>query len=85
MLLAKVVPQIHKGEEVGLFIVETTMLLVRGLLLVHRPLARILNRERRGDDHRLAHAAVFCASSTIRARRGSTGSWLSWRPIGVSL
>jgi hypothetical protein len=59
LLLAKVIPQVHKGEEVGLFIVETTMLLIGRLLLVHRPLARILNRERRGDDHRLAHAAVF--------------------------
>lgn len=25
--------------------------------------------ERRGNDHRLAHAAVLCASSTIRAAR----------------
>ncbi len=59
LLLAKVVPQVHKGEEIGLFIVEATVFFIRRLLLVHRTLARILNGERRGDDHRLAHAAVF--------------------------
>ena len=59
LLLAQVVPQVDERQEVGLFIVETAMFLVRGLLLVHWPLARVLNGERRGDNHRLAHAAVF--------------------------
>ena len=59
MLLAQVVPQIHKGQEIRLFIVEATVFFIRRLLLVHWALARILNGERRGDDHRLAHAAVF--------------------------
>lgn len=59
LLLAEVVPQVHEGEEIGLFVVEATVLFVRGLLFVHRTLARILNGERRGNDHRLAHAAVL--------------------------
>ena len=59
MLLAQVVPQVDERQEVGLFVVEAAVFLVGRLLLVHWPLARILNRERRGDNHRLAHAAVF--------------------------
>ncbi len=57
LLFAKVIPQVNKGEEVRLFVVEAAMFLIGRLLLVHRPLTRILNRERGGDDHRLAHAA----------------------------
>ncbi len=57
LLFAKVVPQVNKGEEVRLFVVEATMFLIGRLLLVHRPLTRILNRERGCDDHRFAHAA----------------------------
>ncbi len=57
LLLAEVVPQVHKGEEVRLFVMEAAMFFIGRLLLVHWPLARILNRERRGDDHCLAHAA----------------------------
>lgn len=74
MLLAKIIPQIHKREKVRLFVVEATMFFVRCLLFVHRTFARILNGERGRDNHRLTHAAMFCASSTIRARRGSTGN-----------
>ena len=59
LLLAEIVPQVYEGEEVGLFVVEATMLFVRRLLFVHRTLARVLNGERRGNDHRLAHAAVL--------------------------
>ena len=59
LLLAEVVPQVDECEEIGLFIVEATVFFIRRLLFVHRTLARILNGERRGDDHRLAHAAVF--------------------------
>ena len=59
LLLAQVVPQVDERHEVGLFIVEAAMLLIGSLLLIHWPLARVLNRERRGDNHRLAHAAVF--------------------------
>ena len=59
LLLAEVVPQVHEGEEIGLFVVEAAVLFVRGLLFVHRTLARILNGERRGNDHCLAHAAVL--------------------------
>ena len=59
MLLAEVVPQVHKGKEIGLFIVEAAVFFIRRLLFVHRALARILNGERRGDDHRLTHAAVL--------------------------
>ena len=59
LLLAQVVPQVDERQEVGLFVVEAAVFLVGRLLLVHWPLARILNRERRGDNHRLAHAAVF--------------------------
>lgn len=40
LLLAEVVPQVHEGEEIGLFVVEATVLFVRGLLFVHRTLAR---------------------------------------------
>ena len=59
LLLAEVVPQIDEGEEIGLFIVEAAVLLIGGLLFVHRPLARVLNRQRGGDDHRFPHAAVL--------------------------
>ena len=59
LLLAEVVPQIDEGEEIRLFIVKAAVLLVGGLLLIHRPLARILNRQRGGDDHRFPHAAVL--------------------------
>ena len=59
LLLAEVVPQIDEGEEIGLFIVEAAMFFVRGLLFVHRPLARVLDRQRGGDDHRFPHAAVL--------------------------
>ncbi len=59
LLFAEIVPQVHKGEEVRLFIVKAAVFFVRGLLFVHRPLARILNRQRGGDDHRFSHAAVL--------------------------
>ncbi len=59
LLLAKIIPQIHKREEVRLFVVEATMFFVRCLLFVHRTFARILNGERRRDNHRLTHAAMF--------------------------
>lgn len=85
LLLAEVVPQIDEGEEIGLFIVEAAMFFVRGLLFVHRPLARVWIDSAEVMIIASRTQPCFCASSTIRARRGSTGSWLSWRPIGVSL
>ena len=61
------------------------MRLVGGLRLgVGRPLARVLDRQRRRDHHDLAHAAVLSASTIIRASRGSSGSCASCLPIGVS-
>ena len=59
LLFAEIVPQINKGQEVRLFVMEALMFLIRRLLFVHRPLTRILNRERRGDNHRFTDAAVF--------------------------
>ena len=59
LLLAKIIPQIYKREEVGFFVVEATMFFVRCLLFIHRTLARILNGERGRDNHRLTHAAMF--------------------------
>ena len=59
LLLAKIIPQIYKREEVGFFVVEATMFFVRCLLFVHRTFARILNGERGRDNHRLTHAAMF--------------------------
>ncbi|MNE39134.1 hypothetical protein D3C80_1330680 [compost metagenome] len=59
LLLAEIIPQIHKREEIRLFVVETTVHFVGRLLFVHRTLARVLNRQCRSDDHRLAHAAVL--------------------------
>ncbi|MND85517.1 hypothetical protein D3C80_774450 [compost metagenome] len=59
LLFAEIIPQIHKREEIRLFVLETTVHLIGSLLFIHRTLARILNRERGGDNHRLAHTAVF--------------------------
>ncbi|MNV06133.1 hypothetical protein D3C71_964950 [compost metagenome] len=46
LLLAEVIPQVHKGEEIGLFVVETLMFFIGRLLFVHRAFARVLNRQR---------------------------------------
>ena len=59
LLLAEVVPQVHEGQEIGLFIVEAAVFLIRRLLFIERTLAWVLNRQRGGDDHRLAHAAML--------------------------
>ena len=58
LLLLQVVPQVQVGEEVGLRVAEPGVRLVGRLLLLQRPLARVLDRQRRGDDEHLAHAAV---------------------------
>ncbi len=47
------------------------MFLVGGLLLVHRALARILNRQRRGDNHRLTYAAMF-----LRFQHHARQAWI---------
>ncbi|CCJ85820.1 putative periplasmic protein kinase ArgK and related GTPases of G3E family [Cronobacter dublinensis 582] len=59
LLLAEVVPQVHERQEIGLFIVEAAVFFIGRLLFIQRALARILNRERRGNNHRLTHAAVL--------------------------
>ncbi len=52
LLLAQVTPEVHVGEEVGLVVLEARVQLVGLLALVGRALARVLDRERRGDhDH----------------------------------
>ncbi|MNH06204.1 hypothetical protein D3C79_655650 [compost metagenome] len=57
LLLFQVVPQVDEGEEVGLLILEAAVLLVGGLLLLHGPLAGILDAQACGDHHHLAQAA----------------------------
>ncbi|CCJ88752.1 putative periplasmic protein kinase ArgK and related GTPases of G3E family [Cronobacter turicensis 564] len=59
LLLAEVVPQVHEAQKIGLFIVEAAVFFIRRLLFIERTLARVLNRQRRGDYHRLAHAAML--------------------------
>ncbi|MNH01854.1 hypothetical protein D3C79_610780 [compost metagenome] len=59
LLLFQPVPQVHVGQEVRVFIREATVLFIRRLLFVHWPFTRILNRQRRGDNHHLAHATAL--------------------------
>ncbi|MNG80788.1 hypothetical protein D3C79_394270 [compost metagenome] len=59
LLLFQVVPQVNVGQEVRVFVGEAAVFLVRRLLFVHRPLSRILDRQRGGDDHHLTHAAAL--------------------------
>jgi hypothetical protein len=58
LLGAYVLPQVEVGDEVRLLVGEARVLLVGSLLLVGRPLARVLDRERCRDDQHLADAAV---------------------------
>ena len=52
------VPELQIGDEIGLFVGRKGVRGIGGLLLVQRPLARILHRQRRGDDENLVQAAL---------------------------
>ena len=56
-LLLEVLPELQEREEVGAVLVEAGVLRVGGLALLDRPLARVLHRQRGGDDQHLAQAA----------------------------
>jgi hypothetical protein len=56
LLLLVLVPQVEKRAEIGVLIAESGVRLVRGVLGRHRPLARILHGQCRGDDHDLVEA-----------------------------
>ena len=58
LLLAQVAPEVEPGEEVAALGREARVLLVGLGLLLGRPLARVLERQRGGDHDHLAHAAA---------------------------
>ena len=58
LALTEVIPQLHEGEEVRTVDDEPAMRFVSGLARRSRSLARVLDRQRSGDDHHLAHAAT---------------------------
>ena len=66
-LLAQVAPEVEVGDEVGVLVGEPGVLLPCGLLAVGGPLARVGDRQRRGDHQHLAHAAL------VRRPAGSSG------------
>ena len=53
------VPHLHVGEEVGALVDEDRVRRIGGLALVHRPVARILHRQRRRHDEPLAQAVLL--------------------------
>ena len=57
LLLPEVAPEVEPGQEVAALGLEPGVLLVGLGLLLGRPLARVLERERGGDHDHLAHAA----------------------------
>ena len=57
LLLAEVIPQIHKGKEIRFLVMEAAVFFVGSLLFIHWPLTRVLNRQGGGNNHRLAHAS----------------------------
>ena len=59
LLVAEVVPQVQQRQEVRARFDEAGVVLLRGVGLVLRPFARILDRQPRGDDHDLVHAALL--------------------------
>ncbi len=52
-------PELHQREEVDLFVGEAPVRLVGRLLRLERALARILHRQRRGDDQHLGEAVLL--------------------------
>ena len=59
LLLLQVVPQVQEAGEVRVLVPEAGVLLRGELLLVGRPLARVLDGQRRRQDHDLADAAAL--------------------------
>ena len=57
--LALKLPQLQERQEIGSLVGETRMALVGGRGALERPLARVLHRERRGDDAHLREAALL--------------------------
>src|SRR5690606_34853269 len=57
-LRLEMVPQRYIGQKIGFGMAKTLVLFVRRLLLVDRPLARILHAERAGDDQHLPQRAA---------------------------
>ena len=58
-LLVVPLPQLEPAHEVGALVGEELVLLVGGLRALHRAVARVLHRQRAGDDQHLAHAALL--------------------------
>ena len=52
-------PQVHVGEEIRPLITELGAGLIRGLLLIHRPFARVLHRQGRCDDQHFLQALLI--------------------------
>ncbi|CAH0222433.1 hypothetical protein SRABI106_01994 [Rahnella aquatilis] len=59
LLHLQVIPQVYECQEIRVFVGKATMFFIGRLLFVHRTLARILNRQRGGNDHHFTYAAVF--------------------------
>jgi hypothetical protein len=78
-LLFQKLPEVLESQEVRVLVKEGGMDLVCHLLLIHRPLPRILDAERRGDDQHLGQA-VLIHRSQQHARdtrvHGETGKLL---------
>lgn len=73
LLLADVPPQVEVGEEVAGLVLEAGVLLVGLRLLVGRALARILDGQRGGYDHDLAHTAVLVGLQDHPGQAGVDG------------
>lgn len=59
LLLADVAPHVQEREEIARLVLEPGVVLVGLRLLVRGPLARVLDGQRRRDDHDLADAVVL--------------------------
>jgi hypothetical protein len=72
-LLVLQLPQLEAGQEVRAARRRSARALVGGRGALERPLARILHRQRGGDDAHLVEAASARAATSMRATRGSSG------------
>ena len=70
LLLLQVVPQVQEAGEVRVLVAEAGVLLGGQLLLVRGTLARVLDGQRRGQDHHFADAAALAGLHDHPAQPG---------------
>ena len=78
------VPQIQIRNEVALFVGEAGVSLIGRLLLFDRPLARVLDFQRRGNDQNFVQAAILFAGED---HPGDSRCWfhVATSPLGAAL